>query len=56
MTNNYWGTTSADSISAWIYDGNDDDGIGAVVDFEPFNTEPLAAEKKTMGGFKSMFR
>ncbi|MBU8922553.1 MAG: right-handed parallel beta-helix repeat-containing protein [Bacteroidales bacterium] len=60
MTNNYWGTTDTDSIAAWIYDGNDEYdpvwGIKAFVVFEPFSTVPLPAEKKSLGGFKSMFR
>jgi Right handed beta helix region len=60
MTNNYWGTTEPDSIAAWIHDGNDEYdpiwGIKAFVNFEPFSAVPLDTEKKSIGGFKSMFR
>lgn len=48
MTNNCWGTTNPDSIRAWIYDGKDDEGIGVVVDFEPFKNEQVAAEKTSL--------
>lgn len=37
MAGNYWGTTSADLIAAWIHDGNDDPSIPATVDLEPFS-------------------
>lgn len=61
MRNNYWGTAESDSISAWIYDGHDeaDDpimGMKAFVEYEPFSAVPLDKEKKSMGGFKAMFR
>jgi Right handed beta helix region len=60
MTNNYWGTTDADSIAAWIYDGNDEYdpiwGIKAFVDFEPFSAVPLDTKKESLGGFKSLYR
>jgi len=63
MSNNYWGTDNPDSIAAWISDGNDEytHPMAGFVDFEPFRTEsvfsePVPAEKKTLGGFRAMFR
>ena len=56
FTGNYWGTTSADSIAAWIHDHNDDPAIQAYVLFEPFSTVPLPVQQKTLGGIKGMFR
>ncbi len=56
FTNNYWGTTEADSISAWILDGLDDPDIEAIVDFEPFSPVPLPTEQKSMSDIKRMFR
>ena len=57
MTNNYWDSTSANAIAARIYDGNDDRDLKGFVDFEPFLDEPpLSEEKKSLGGFKAMFR
>ena len=56
LTNNYWGTTSPDSISAWIWDGADDPSIQATVQFEPFSETPIPSEKKSFGGLKNLFR
>lgn len=36
FTGNYWGTDDPEQIAEWIWDGNDDSYILAVVDFEPF--------------------
>ncbi len=57
MTDNWWGTTNADSIKAWIYDGVDDVDTGVLIDFEPFKTEPLVGvEETSLSGFKDLFR
>ena len=56
FTNNYWGTTEADSISAWIWDQNDDSHVQGEVVFEPFSPVPLPDEKKSLGDVKRMFR
>lgn len=61
MSGNYWGTTSADSISAWIIDGNDPVvppylPIHGFVNFEPFSSVPVPTEKKSVGNVKAMFR
>lgn len=61
MTGNYWGTAIADSISAWIIDGNDPVipprlPIHGFVDFEPFSSVPVETEKTSMGNVKAYFR
>ncbi|MBK8285783.1 MAG: right-handed parallel beta-helix repeat-containing protein [Ahniella sp.] len=61
LTGNYWGTAIADSISAWIIDGNDPVvppslPIHGFVDFEPFSSVPVEAEKTSLGGVKALFR
>jgi hypothetical protein len=58
MSNNYWGTTEADSISAWIYDANDVDNSDCFADvvFEPFFSEPTPDKKTSLGSLKAMFR
>ncbi len=58
LTNNYWGTTDAVEIEQWIIDINDDPGVLATVQFDPFFTDPLPVEgqEKSFGSFKSMFR
>ncbi|MBT7311051.1 hypothetical protein HN843_04770 [bacterium] len=58
LTNNYWGTTSADSIDVWIYDSNDNNPYNTIVEvqYQPFSDVPLSNKKKTMGGIKALFR
>jgi hypothetical protein len=56
LTGNYWGTTSADSIAAWIWDRHDDPSIHTTVQFEPFSPVPLPNENRNMGDVKAMFR
>jgi hypothetical protein len=56
MRNNWWATDNPDSIQAWIYDANDDTGVGFIVDWEPFWDDPIPTRKETLGGFKSLFR
>ncbi len=56
LTGNYWGTTSADSIAAWIWDSHDDPSILTTVRYEPFSPTPLPNENRSMGDVKAMFR
>lgn len=50
MTNNDWGTSSADSIEAWIRT------CSYVVDYVPFVGQPVATESTTWGDLKARFR
>lgn len=56
MTDNWWGTTDPDSIQALIFDHNDDPASGYIIDWQPFKSEPVPTEKKSLGSVKSMFR
>jgi hypothetical protein len=56
LRDNYWGTASADSISAWIYDAQDDPNIAPAVLFEPFRTESVPVGQKSTGRLKALFR
>ncbi len=56
LTNNYWGTESPDTIASWIFDWNDDVRIYGKVQFEPFDGQPVAAEPKSWGDLKALFR
>lgn len=57
MMNNWWGTDDPDSIQAWIFDGNDQpERPYFFIDWSPFMAEPTAAEARSLGGVKSMFR
>lgn len=58
MRENWWGTVCADSIAAWIVDGNDPESPmpEVFVDFEPFLDGPVPAEKTSLGGLKTLFR
>jgi Right handed beta helix region/Secretion system C-terminal sorting domain len=42
FTDNYWGTSDSDSITAWIWDGVDQPSLGVTVDYLPFRAEPTA--------------
>ena len=50
MTDNDWGTSSADSIASWIRT------CDYVVDFVPYVGQPVAVERKTFGEVKALFR
>lgn len=61
MTGNYWGTAVADSISAWITDGNDPVvppflPIHGFVDYTPFSSVPVETERSSLGDVKALFR
>lgn len=55
LAGNYWGTTDADSIAAYIHDGNDDPDIHGFVEFEPFLEVPVPTEKSSISGLKALF-
>ena len=50
FTNNDWGTTDSDTIASWIK------VCDYIVDYIPFVGQPVATEKETWDGVKSMFR
>jgi hypothetical protein len=57
LTGNYWGTTSPDSVAAWIWDGNDDPEIHSTVDYLPIANGPLPTEEsKSWGEVKTLYR
>jgi hypothetical protein len=58
MSNNYWGTTEADSISAWITDGHDvtEPPLHGFVNYEPFASTSVPTQKVKFGDLKAMFR
>lgn len=56
LRNNWWGTDNPDSIQAWIYDANDYPESGYIIDWQPFNGEPLPTTKRSLGSVKSLFR
>ena len=49
------GTDSADSISAWIYDAQDDPNIAPNVLFEPFRTQSIPVKEMSTGILKARF-
>lgn len=54
LARNYWFTSEADSVGAWIWDGNDGPSIGATVQYLPILTsEPVPVLKPNMGGLKA---
>jgi len=56
LRNNYWGTTSADTLAAWIWDGHDDPSVQTYVQYEPFSPVPIPTRKQSWGGVKALFR
>jgi hypothetical protein len=56
LRGNYWGTSDEDSIAAWILDMHDDPSEQAEVLYLPIEPGPVAAEKKSLGGLKALFR
>jgi hypothetical protein len=55
LSNNYWGTDSADQIAAWIWDHEDDPDLSCTVDFKPFKG-PVGVETHSWSAVKEMFR
>lgn len=56
MRDNWWGTADADSIAAWIEDAHDFPGGDFVIEWQPFRAAPVAAQRRSHGGVKAMFR
>ncbi len=60
LADNYWGTTDAAQIAAWIDDYNDhppmDNYHYVIVDFQPFEDQPVQTEQTSWGTVKSLFR
>jgi len=56
LENNYWGTTSLDSINTWIWDENDQPSLNMHTIIEPFFDYPIPNDKKSLGGLKQLFR
>jgi hypothetical protein len=60
LRNNFWGTTEADSIAAWIVDGNDlhdpplDPNYSNVL-FDPFLEQSTPTVKRSLGSLKASF-
>ena len=57
MGSNYWfddGTPAR--LDSLIHDGNDDPELHIFVNYDPIRTEPVATEKKSLGGIKALFR
>jgi len=55
FTENYWGTTDADEISQWIYDGHDNPDVLMYVVFEPMADGPVSVEQKSWSEVKGLF-
>lgn len=55
LSDNYWGTSEADSISAWIHDGHDDPDIHAFVVFEPYSGFPISNTDMSWGALKQIY-
>jgi hypothetical protein len=56
LTNNYWGTTDPEEISAGIYDAFDDDSRHIYIDFEPMADGPVSTESTTWGQLKALYK
>jgi hypothetical protein len=60
LRDNFWGTTEADSIAAWIVDGNDlhdpplDPNYSNVL-FEPFREQSIPTVRSSLGSLKAGF-
>jgi hypothetical protein len=56
FSENYWGTTDADEISQWIFDGHDSDAVTMYIDFLPLADGPVATESTTLDAVKALYR
>jgi hypothetical protein len=62
MENNSWSQdtmppyTWPEAMSGYIWDYDDDPELKVLIDFEPFSTDLLPTEKKSLGGLRAMFR
>lgn len=55
LAHNYWGTTSADMVAAYIIDGHVNPSIGAIVDFQPMADGPVPSKSVSFGELKAGF-
>jgi hypothetical protein len=55
FSNNFWGTSDANHIRAWIYDNTDDIRIRWIADFEPFHTQPIPTNAMSFGELRALF-
>lgn len=53
---NYWGTSSPDSVAAWIWDERDNPELNIVTFIEPFHSQPVANEDLSFGNLKKLYR
>lgn len=53
--NNYWGTTNAADIEAWILDHNDDPSLTSIILYSPFEAQ-VGTSQWTWGAVKNAFR
>lgn len=56
LENNYWGTASADSVAAWVWDEHDDPGLNILTFLAPFHGQPVGNEELSFGELKRLFR
>lgn len=56
LTNNYWGTDSAETIAGWIIDNDDDGSVYARILYAPFVGQPVPTESTTWGDLKASYR
>ena len=58
FTLNWWGTTDADEIAEWIWDGHDDSSGNLLIyiDYIPFLGGPVRVEQHSLSAVKELFR
>ncbi len=56
LTENYWGTTDAAQVAAWILDGADDPGVHSLVHYLPMADGQVSTEKQSWDQLKAFFR
>lgn len=56
FTRNFWGTTDADQVADWIWDGNDDPSLHATVLYQPMANGPVGSETTSWGDLKALWR
>lgn len=56
LSSNYWGTTSASNIAAWIWDSVDSSANWGTVNYQPFSSQEVPTESRSWGDLKALFR
>ncbi len=56
LSGNWWGVADSTQIAEWNLDANDNETIGATVEFMPFLDHPVPTEAKSWGELKALFR